>query len=195
MKSHSDCESQTSTMRDARAMKSALALEHAMLSLLEVKQLDDITVADIVERAGVHRATFFRHHPNKESLLEQIAADEIRTLVRLTLPVLDAVDSQASVLRLCAYVFEHRRLWSTLLTGGAAAAMRAEHERIASDLAADRAPANAWLPRELGVDVSIGLIFSALVWWLKQPEGVVSIADAADILHQLLWSILGTRAD
>lgn len=115
--------------------------------------------------------------------------------MRLTLPVLDAVDSQASVLRLCAYVHEHRRLWSTLLTGGAAGAMRAEHERIASELAADRLSANAWLPQELGVDVSIGLIFSTLVWWLRQRDGEVSISTAANILHRLLWSVLADWTD
>src|SRR5262249_9722475 len=83
-------------VQDPRAVRSREALRGAFLELLETKALDQITIQEITERAGVGYVTFFRHHGTKESLLNEIAADQIRRLVELTLPVLDAVDSRAA---------------------------------------------------------------------------------------------------
>src|SRR5581483_38901 len=121
-------------VQDPRAVRSREALRRAFLELLETKPLDQITIQEITGRAGVGYVTFFRHHGTKESLLNEIAADQIRRLVDLTLPVLDAVDSRAASLALCSYVNEHRALWSTLLTGGAAAVLREEYIRVSAEV-------------------------------------------------------------
>jgi AcrR family transcriptional regulator len=41
----------------------------ALLQLLEKKDYDEISVREIAERAGVHRATFYRHFSSKEDVL------------------------------------------------------------------------------------------------------------------------------
>lgn len=170
-------------------MKSDQALRNAMLALLERKPLEQITVRDIAAEAGVHYATFFRHHPTKEALLDHVAADQIDRLVALTLPVLDRADSAAATLALCEYVQDHRTLWTALLTGGAAGTMRAELLRISRELAVDRTPEDAWLPVDLAVNCSVTLIFETLAWWLAQPPEAVAIADVARILDRLLSSV------
>jgi AcrR family transcriptional regulator len=178
--------SAASSLQDARALKSAQALRAAFLALLERKQLDQITIREITAEAGVHYATFFRHHPTKEALLDDMAADQIDRLVALTVPVLDAVDSQAAFTALCAYVDEHRRLWTSLLTGGAAATMREELLRLSRNVAAVRAPQRAWLPTELAVICTVSLIFETLAWWLGKPVGAFSVEQVAQILHRLV---------
>ena len=184
--SHNSAGSAPSSLRDFRAIKSGQALRSALLALIERKPLDQITVREIAAEAGVHYATFFRHHPTKEALLDHVAADQIDRLVALTVPVLDRVDSRAATLALCDYVNDHRTLWTALLTGGAAAAMRAELLRISRGLAIDRAPSGHWLPVELAVNCSVTLIFETLAWWLAQPQGATPIAEVARILDQLL---------
>jgi AcrR family transcriptional regulator len=178
-----------SSVQDARAVKSSQALQAALLALLERKPLDQITVREIATEAGVHYATFFRHHPTKEALLDHVAAEQIDRLVALTLPVLDGADSYAAVTALFTYVEDHRTLWSALLTGGAAAAMREELLRISRRLAAERAPAQAWLPVDLAVNCSVSLIFETLAWWLAQPNGAVAIEKAAMTLNRLLSAL------
>lgn len=180
---------QTSSQRDARAVRSSHALAAALLKLLAQKPLDQITIREIAAEAGVHYATFFRHHPTREALLDQVAAEQIEQLVALTLPVLDSADTLAAVTALCVYVEDHRRLWTALLTGGAAAAMRAELLRISRGVAADRAPPDAWLPVELAVNCSVSLIFETLAWWLAQTTDTASIEQVARILHRLLSSV------
>jgi AcrR family transcriptional regulator len=157
-------------------------LRSAFLELLETKALDQITIQEITDRAGVGYVTFFRHHGTKESLLSEIAADQIRRLVDLTLPVLDAVDSRAASVALCSYVNEHRALWSTLLTGGAAAVLRDEYIRIATEVAEVRAKPGACLPPDIAGILFVSSTLELLKWWLRQksPVPVERVAEMHD---------------
>src|SRR6187551_2309610 len=103
-----------------RATRTRTALTGALLSLLEERSQEQITIRDITTRAEVGYATFFRNFPDKEALLHDLAAGEINRLLTLTLPIFYGVDSESSYRALCAYVWEHRKLWTGLLTGGAA---------------------------------------------------------------------------
>ncbi len=183
---HKSTGPRASTQTDARAVKSAVALRQAMLGLLETRPLDQITVREIAAAAGIHYATFFRHHPSKEALLDHIAAEQIARLVELTLPVLDQVDSQAAFLALFAYVDDHRAFWTALLTGGAGATMREELLRISRQLAAERAPEAQWLPTELATITTVSVIVETLSWWLAQPPGERPIQEMAAILRRLV---------
>lgn len=175
------------TATDARARRSQEALRCALLRLLEQKPLDHITIRDIAAEAGVGYTTFFRHHPSKEALLNDLAAEEVDRLVDLAVPVLDAADTAAACAALCAYVEEHRALWSTLLTGGAAGAMRQEFLRRSEKVALTRTPPNSWLPAELGIILSVSSIVELLAWWLRQPEPLPA-HEVARILDRVVIS-------
>jgi AcrR family transcriptional regulator len=168
--------------QDPRAVRSREALRSAFLELLETKALDQITIQEITDRAGVGYVTFFRHHGTKESLLSEIAADQIRRLVELTLPVLDAVDSRAASVALCSYVNEHRALWVALLTGGAAAVLREEYIRISAEVAEVRANPSALLPADIAGILFVSSTLELLTWWLRQknPIPVEQVAEMHD---------------
>lgn len=172
-----------STAQDARAVKTREALRRALLELLELKPLDQITIRDISAAAGVGYTTFFRHHPTKESLLSDVAAEEIQRLVELVLPILEAGTRAASV-ALCSYVDQHRKLWSTLLTGGAAGALREEFLRISQQVAAEQSQPDHWLPADVAVIVVISSTIELLAWWLRQkdPLPIEKIAEIHDRL-------------
>lgn len=186
--SHNAPHSRQSSTKDARAVRTSNALRETLLTLLERKPFEQITVREICAEAGVHYATFFRHHPTKEALLDHVAADQIDRLVELTLPVMDALDDQTAFHALCAYVDDHRTLWSALLNGGAGGTMREEWLRLAKNVASNTKPKNSWLPVELGTICSVSLIAETVSWWLAQPEGAYSIDQVASIMHQLVSS-------
>ncbi|WP_165190881.1 TetR/AcrR family transcriptional regulator [Caulobacter soli] len=167
-------------------VRSANAIAGALLRLLEQKTFDQITVREICAEAKVHYATFFRHHPTKEALLDHVAADQIDQLVALSLPIQDSVDTEAAFIALCAYVDDHRVLWTALLNGGAGGAMREELLRIAKVLAVERSPTGHWLPVDLATVCTVTLIVETLSWWLGQPTGQVSIEQLAKILTRLI---------
>jgi AcrR family transcriptional regulator len=158
-----------------------------LLELLEVKPLERITIRDISATAGVGYTTFFRHHSTKESLLNDVAAEQIQQLVDLALPVLDSGDTRTASLALCRHVDQHRELWSTLLTGGAAGALREEFLRIGRQVATLRSRPDQWLPGEVPVILAISSTIELLAWWLRQKDPL-TIEQIAEIHDRLVVS-------
>ena len=78
---------------DARQVRTRKALSGALLALLEEIPFDQVTIREITARAGTGYATFFRHYPDKESLLGDVASQEIASLLSMTLPVFAASSS------------------------------------------------------------------------------------------------------
>lgn len=170
--------------RKTRHTRSRQALCTALLALLEEKAFEKITVRDITARADIGYATFFRHYPDKDALLNDLVAEEINKLLAMTVPIVFTVDTLASAQALCAYLWEHRKLWSALFTGGAANKLKEEFVSQAQQLAADRAQAHSWLPGDLNVVFAVSATVEILAWWLKQsdPPPVKQIAEILDRL-------------
>ena len=72
---------------DVRIKKTYAQLYNGFISLLKEKSFDDITVSQICDRSGVHRATFYKHFDDKyeflsfciESLLSDIDMSVLET--------------------------------------------------------------------------------------------------------------------
>lgn len=160
------------------------ALAEALLTLLQDKQLDQITVKEITTLAGVGYATFFRNYEDKEALLHDLTTGEINNLLTMTLPIFFTGDSQASNQALCAYIWQHRELWTRLLTSGAAASLREEYLHQARKLMADMNQQPSDLPGDLAVTFSVTALLEILTWWLRQDKPV-AVREMASILHRL----------
>lgn len=167
---------------DARALRSRKALQAALLTLIDERPFDQVSIRDITTEAGVSYPVFFRRYATKEELLEDIATDEVRRLLALTTPMFEAQTGDDSVRALCEYINDHRSLWARLLTGGAAPAMREEFRRIAKEIGKTRERRNPWLPVELAASFIVSGLFEILAWWMQQPpdypvENIVTIID------------------
>jgi AcrR family transcriptional regulator len=173
------------TVKDARAVRTRQALRSALLRLLESRPLAEITILDICDLAEVGYTTYFRHHPTKESLLDDVAAEEIAHLVGLTLPLAEAANTLTAGVALFTYVDAHRKLWSTLLTGGAEGAMRNEFLRISREIAATRGREDHWPPADLVTILVVSSTIELLSWWLRQKTPL-SIEQMADIHEQII---------
>ena len=55
---------------DPRVKRTRTLLEQAFMELIEEEGFQAVTVQDITERAGVNRATFYAHFPDKYALLD-----------------------------------------------------------------------------------------------------------------------------
>jgi hypothetical protein len=148
--SNSERRATTVIRNDHRALKSKQALHRGLLSLIAEKEFSEILVDDILARSRVSRATYYRHYPTKEALLEQVGNTEIERLVELSVPLLSSEDTRASCLALCRYVKSHRALWSALLTGGAAGAMRDIYYRLWVERGPKQIDTKSDIPLDLG---------------------------------------------
>ena len=59
---------------DLRITKTKSALQEAFFSLISEKPFNDITVNELCDRAGVRRATFYKHFSDKYDFLGRITA-------------------------------------------------------------------------------------------------------------------------
>jgi AcrR family transcriptional regulator len=173
------------TASDARAVRTRASLRGALLELLQSRPMEQINIRDIAEAAGIGTATFYRHHPTKESLLNDLAAAEMRRVVELTMPIMDTQSPLAGSVALFTYVSEHRPLWSTFLTGGAASALRAEFLDISLGIAAKRSRHLDWPAAELATRLVVAGTIEILIWWLRHAKRV-SIAEAAELHVRLI---------
>jgi AcrR family transcriptional regulator len=166
---------------DSRMARSRQALRTALFELLAEKPFDQIAITEITILAKVGYATFFRHYESKEELLNELAASEIENLFELTIPIFLKADRRESSRTLCAYVFQHRVLWRALLTGGAAAILRAEFVRQARSWAAKSAKMKTPIPADLALVCCAGSTIDALAWWLSQRKPM-PVDDIADVI-------------
>ncbi|MEX2803754.1 TetR/AcrR family transcriptional regulator [Streptococcus sp. H31] len=58
------------------------AIETALLFFMETKELSQITVSELVKKAGVSRNAFYRNYKSKEDILEDILVQVVRRAAR-----------------------------------------------------------------------------------------------------------------
>lgn len=170
---------------DARALRSRDALRAALLKLVEETAFEQITIRMITQEAGVSYPVFFRRYSTKEELLEDIAIEEVGALFFRTHPMFDASQRKHGVAELCAFVNSRRALWKSLLTSGAAPAMRSQFARIAAELGENSPRANPWLPVSLASAFVAAGLFEILAWWLSQPDDY-PVSGIVTFIEQLI---------
>lgn len=65
---------------DARIKRSRQLMQEALVSLIEEKGYEELTVRDITERAALNRSTFYLHYRDKEDLLYKTAQEVLQEL-------------------------------------------------------------------------------------------------------------------
>jgi AcrR family transcriptional regulator len=165
------------------------------LGLLKNKPLDRITIRDITAKANVGYASFFRHYPTKEALLNGVVTEQFTNLIDSSLPMIEAGgEARAAATAVFTYVGQHRALWSTLLTGGAAGTVREQFVRFVSKLATARARPGQRFPIDIAVIFASTGTIELLAWWLRQ-KAPLPIEEVADIFeHFVIAPTLGNDA-
>lgn len=170
--------------KDRRIERTREALLGAFVQLMfEGRRYDRITIADLIERAGVGRSTFYEHYRNKDEVL----AETIRYPFA---PLASAVDIDADVARLRGVLahFVENRVHARVIFAGA---MRARISRILASMIEDRlrirAKGNGIAnPASLGiaaVAIADGQL-AAIVSWLG-GETIRDEAPLAQTLHRI----------
>ena len=161
---------------DPRATRTRERLQHALLALAREHDLDEITVADIVERAAVNRSSFYQHYPDKETLLAEALEAEVDLVsgsLRAAPPGSGGPPAELS--RYLAHIADNAAVYRRVLGdhGSAlvAARLREQMQHIVRDAVAAANPgAFAGLPVDV---VAAGIAGSALgvlrAWLSRDP--------------------------
>lgn len=89
MQNDNNRKSQPMTKAESKYFNTALLMDQALVSLLETKAYEYITIKEICEKAGVNRSTFYLHYDNISDLLAE-------TMENINQKLFDYYDMDAS---------------------------------------------------------------------------------------------------
>jgi AcrR family transcriptional regulator len=163
-------------VHDRRVLRSRQALTEAFMALVVEGPYDDITVGDIVERAGVGRSTFYEHYANKDELLRASLADAFGALA-------DTITADHDPDRLKGWMegfWENRRVGRAMLGGQARVYLvRQLAALIEERLAARKRRGPLRLLAYQIAEAELGLVYA----W-QCGVAACTPADLANLLHR-----------
>lgn len=104
-------------IQDERYYVADEAIYDAFFLLLQEKELDKITVADVIKKAGIVRSTFYNHYENIPALvtaIEDKTIDDIFTLMDSFHPKNDKDMCKSFYLTICNYTMTNQFLANLL---------------------------------------------------------------------------------
>ena len=131
---------------DRRVRRTRAALQRALIGLVAERDLSQISVADVVDRADVNRSTFYAHYQDVHELAEAACTSMIDDLIGLVValdlarenlsdPPEDSVDQDPVLTAFFTHLAEHAGLYRSLL-GPTGSARVIEHVRLRTTAAA-----------------------------------------------------------
>ncbi len=181
---------------DRRVLRSRDALGDALVSLMHEKHFENITVQEVLDRAGVGRSTFYAHYRDKNDLFVSDVEDFFEMCASLLKRNGASAQRLAPVREFFAHVREARNFYTALVTSGKVNDVLAlgrgffarsieEHLRGAGvQMDGTRRAAQA--------HALAGSLFSLLEWWIDKgmkPEP----AEMDEVFHRLAWNGLKER--
>ncbi len=93
---------------DVRILKTQERLQNALLELLETKELKEITVKEICDKAGISRNAFYQHYGYKEDLYDQMVARATEGIRDSLMPIIQdaSVVTEDTIISYAKHIIE-----------------------------------------------------------------------------------------
>lgn len=158
---------------DPRIARTRTLLQDALLSLARERDLDDISVADIADRATINRSTFYQHYADKDTLLADALDEQARRAgADLADPAMLHIDPLALLARYATHMAENAALYRRVLgdhgSPGATARLRRRiHAMALTGVSSHRDDFDRiGLPLEIAAAGITGSLVGVLTTWL-----------------------------
>jgi len=181
---------------DRRILRTRDALGDALVALMHEKNFDQITVQQVLDRAGVGRATFYAHYRDKEDLF----MSDVEEFFTLASSVLKRHNVNTKRLVPIKELFSHlrdvREFYMALVASGKANDVRELGRGIFARSIDDRLQAAGVqldaVQRSAQAHALAGSMFSLLDWWID--KGMKSDPqELDDLFHRMAWKGLEQR--
>lgn len=163
-------------VEDRRIQRTRQLLQGALLSLIQEKGFESLSVQDIIDRANVGRATFYAHFQNKEDLLAS-GIDGLRASLkerqRQALSQARSNDERLFAFshELFLHANQHRDLFAAMVGKRSGAVVQQLIHKMLVDLTREEVKVIASqgdareMPIEAVVQFVAGGLFGLLMWW------------------------------
>jgi AcrR family transcriptional regulator len=178
--------------QDRRSQRTQRYLIEALVSLIQEKRYDAITVQDIIDRADVGRSTFYVHYQDKEDLMTGVLVHIMELLSQMESPQTETGSPRLLPVReVLEHVQENLQLFKGVMRGHGMELFFEKGQKYWSQKIA--AEMQALLPegQQPAVPVPVmahfasGTMVMMLRWWLdnKMPY---SPREMDDMVHRLV---------
>ncbi len=181
---------------DRSVVRTRDTLGDALVELMQEKTFEDITVQDVLDRAGVGRSTFYTHYRDKEDLFLSDVEDFFAMMSTLLTRRGAGLDRVAPVHELFAHISDAQTFVSSLKASG----KMHDVEELGRGMFARsieqrlRMAGVTMEPAELAAHAYAlaGSMFPLMYWWID--HGMTSSPAEMDALfHRMVWSGVGDR--
>lgn len=181
---------------DRRVLRTRNILGDALIALMQAKSFEEITVQDVLDRAGVGRSTFYVHYRDKVDLLLSDIEDFLESFSTALKRQGASTNRLLPVQEFFSHVRDTRELHGALVRSGKANEVNALARGVFARSIEERL-------QMAGVEIEPmrrsahshalgGSFFSLLDWWLDRgmkPDP----REMDDLFHRLAWNGLATR--
>jgi AcrR family transcriptional regulator len=179
---------------DRRVLRTQQLLQTALISLIQEKGYEALSVQDIIDRANVGRATFYAHFDNKEDLLvsrlEGLRAS-LQARQRQAAQATRTEDRMFAYSRdMFVHVNEHRTVFRSMVGKRSGAVIQHLFHKMLVDLV--REDIKAVIPQRAGgatpydavVQLIAGGLFGLVLWWVD-GQMKVSVEEVDALFRRL----------
>lgn len=177
---------------DARVRRTRDALGDALVTLMQEKPFDTITVQDVLDRANVGRSTFYSHYSDKDDLLMSDAEEFFESVAMMLSARGDKSNRVFPVREFFAHITEAKQFVNALVSAGK---FNDNMELARGMFARGIEKRLAELPRGQAIPESerpviafahAGALLALLTWWIDRGMKQ-SPAEMDQLFHRLVW--------
>jgi AcrR family transcriptional regulator len=176
---------------DRRVRRTRDTLGDALIELMQEKAFDEITVQEVLDRAGVGRSTFYAHYRDKDDLFLSDVEDFFGMMSTLLTRRGASVDRVAPVAELLTHISDVREFYAaTVASGKVQDVLELGQGFFARSIEERLMLANVEMePMQLKAHshALAGALLALLNWWID--HGMAEQPQAMDALfHRMVWS-------
>jgi AcrR family transcriptional regulator len=193
--------------KDPRVARTRKLLWEALVALMGERVYTRITVLDIAGRAGVNRATFYRHFEDIDDLFIQGFRDKLEPIARQSnlessrKNLRDAADFYAHITYLFSLIETERDIFRVLAASGNSGkilslAIDLIYETLLKNRLDDLLPIlrqkNEAIPDERWAQVIASMFLGLVVWWVSD-DSAIPAGEIAQVYGRVMThGIIGT---
>ncbi|MDQ2712100.1 MAG: TetR/AcrR family transcriptional regulator [Acidobacteriota bacterium] len=184
------------TKTDRRILRTRDTLGDALWALMHEKSFDDITVQEVLNRAGVGRSTFYAHYRDKDDLFLSDVEDFFELVSTALKRHGASTERLAPVREFFTHVRDAHEFYAALVMSGKVNDVQTLGRGILARSIEERLQKAAIetdaVRRAAQAHALAGSLFSLLDWWIGKGMKV-DPNEMDDLFHRMAWNGLAVR--
>jgi AcrR family transcriptional regulator len=176
---------------DRRVLRTRDRLGDALIALMQEKSFDEITVQDVLDRAGVGRSTFYVHYSDKNDLFLSDVEDFLEKVSTALKRLGTSTKRLFPVQEFFTHVGESRELYLAMVKSGKIQDLRTLGQGLFGRSIEERLQAAGIeiepMRRSIHAHALAGSLFSLLDWWIDKGMKA-DPKEIDDLFHRMAWS-------